>query len=123
MANKIVHWELMGADGEGLSNFYAGMFDWGMQPVDGFDGYNLVDAEQVGVGGAVGKGPEKMPNYLTIYIEVDSIDEHLEKIGGAGGSTVMPRTVIPDTVTFALFSDPAGNVVGLVESDVPPAGE
>lgn len=123
MANKIVHWELMGADGERLRNFYAGMFDWGMKPVDGFDGYNLVDGEQVGVGGAVGKGPEEMPNYLTIYIEVDSIDEHLEKIGAAGGSTVMPRTEIPDTVTYALFSDPAGNVVGLVETDVPSAAE
>ncbi len=123
MANKIVHWELMGADGKGLSDFYAGLFDWNIEPVEGFDGYNLVDGEQTGVGGAVGTGPEEMPNYLTIYVEVESIDDHLAKIGAAGGSTVMPRTEIPGTVTYALFSDPAGNVVGLVETDVPGAGE
>jgi predicted enzyme related to lactoylglutathione lyase len=29
----------------------------------------------------------------------------------------MPRTEIPEVVTFALFSDPAGNLVGLVEAD------
>ncbi len=108
MANRIVHWELTGADGEGSSNFYAGLFDWSLQAVEGFDGFKFVDAEQSGVGGAVGKGPEEMPNYLTIYIEVDSIDDHLERIRAAGGSTVMPRTEIPGTVTFALFSDLAG---------------
>ena len=75
------------------------------------------------MGGAVGTGPEEMPNYLTIYVEVESIDDHLAKIGAAGGSTVMPRTEIPGTVTYALFSDPAGNVVGLVETDVPGAGD
>jgi predicted enzyme related to lactoylglutathione lyase len=118
MANKIVHWAMMGADGAALSGFYAGLFDWNLQGVEGFDGYNLIDAEQTGVGGAVGQGSEQMPNYLTIYIEVESIDDHLERIGAAGGSTIVPRTVLPGMVTFALFSDPAGNIVGLVESDV-----
>ena len=32
---------------------------------------------------------------------------------------VMPVTDIPNMVTFALFSDPEGNVVGLVSSNVP----
>ena len=121
MANKIVHWELIGEDGEALSKFYAGLFDWQFEGVEGFDGYNLVDAEQTGVGGAVGQGSEEMPNYLTIYIEVESIDDHLERINAAGGATVLPRTVSPGVVTFAMFSDPAGNTVGLVESDMPPA--
>lgn len=119
MGNKIVHWELMGTDADALRDFYGGIFDWATQATEGFEGYYLVDAEQTGVGGAVGRGPEEMPNYLTIYIEVDSIDEYLGRIGEAGGSTVIPRTEIPDIVTFAMFADPAGNVVGLVESDMP----
>jgi predicted enzyme related to lactoylglutathione lyase len=121
MSNKIVHFEIMGPDGEALTNFYAGLFDWEPQAVPGFDGYNLVASEQSGLGGAVGKGSDEMPNYVTIYIEVDSIDDHLSRIDAAGGSTLMPRTEIPGTVTFAVFADPAGNVVGLVETDVPPA--
>ena len=70
-----------------------------------------------GVGGAVGQGPEQGPTYLTVYLEVDSIDDHLARIEAAGGQTITPRTVIPDTVIFALFTDPAGNMVGLVEAD------
>lgn len=122
MANKIVHWELMGPDGDALSGFYGSLFDWKPAPVEGFAGYNLVDGEQTGIGGAVGTGSEQMPNYLTIYIEVDDIDDHLGRIAAAGGSTIVPRTVLPGMVTYAMFADPAGNMVGLVESDVPPAG-
>jgi predicted enzyme related to lactoylglutathione lyase len=39
----------------------------------------------------------------------------LSRIVDTGGSVVMPRTVIPNVVTFAIFKDPAGNRVGLVE--------
>lgn len=113
-ANPIVHWELMGADGEAQRAFYSSIFDWELQAAEGFDDYHLVTAEG-GPGGAVGKGGEEMPAYLTIYIEVDDIDATLTQIKANGGSTVMPRTVIPDVVTFAMFSDPGGNVVGLVE--------
>ena len=54
-------------------------------------------------------------------MQLDDINDHLAKIEGAGGSSIMPRTEIPGTVTFALFADPAGNVVGLVEEETPAA--
>jgi len=121
VAHKIVHWELMGPDGDALAGFYRALFGWDSEAVPGFDRYNMVDGETAGIGGAVGQGPDAMPNYMTFYVEVASIDEHLAKVEAAGGSTVMARTVIPGTVTFGMFSDPAGNMVGLVESETPPA--
>ncbi|MFQ5523110.1 MAG: VOC family protein [Acidimicrobiia bacterium] len=121
-ANPIVHWEIMGPDGDAQKDFYASVFDWTFQGAEGFDGYYLTDTESTGVGGAVGKGPEEMPSYLTVYIQVDDINDALANIQSSGGATVMPRTEIPGVVTFAMFSDPGGNVVGLVEADVP-AGE
>ena len=118
MANKIVHFELMGPDGDAQKAFYESLFDWQLDAVPGFDSYYTVDKDTVGgVGGAVGQGPEEGPSYLTVYIEVDSIDDHLERIQAAGGQTITPRTVIPGVVVFAMFTDPAGNVVGLVEPD------
>ena len=121
MANKIVHWELMGEDPEKLTAFYSGLFDWTPTAVPGFENYSLIGAEEAGVGGAIGRGMEEMPTYLTMYIEVEDITDHLAKIEGSGGKAVMPRTEIPGTVTFALFSDPAGNLVGLVEAEIPAA--
>ena len=121
MANKIVHWELMGPDGDAQAEFYGKLFGWSSEAVPGFDSYHMVDAEQAGLGGAVGKGPEDSPSYMTFYIQVDDIDQHLAQIADAGGGTIMPRTVIPGVVTFAMFSDPAGNRVGLVEAETPAA--
>ena len=119
MGNPIVHWEIMGSAPEKLADFYNGLFDWDGTPAEGFESYYIVDADKTGVGGAVGKGPEGMETYLTLYIQVDDIDAHLAKIEEAGGATHMPRTEIPGVVTFAFFSDPAGNTVGLVEEEMP----
>jgi predicted enzyme related to lactoylglutathione lyase len=121
-ANPIVHWEMMGPDGDAQKDFYSSIFDWSFQATEGFEGYYMTDAESAGVGGAVGKGPEEMPSYLTLYVQVDSIDDTLAQVSAQGGATVMPRTEIPGVVTFAMFADPAGNVVGLVEAETP-AGE
>jgi uncharacterized protein len=118
---KIVHWELMGPDGDKLATFYGELFGWNLAPTPGFDNYNFTDPEQTGVGGAVGQGNEDMPQYQTVYFQVDSVDEHLAKAEGAGGTVVQPRTVIPGMVAFGLFSDPAGNLVGVVEEETPPA--
>ena len=47
---------------------------------------------------------------------VDDIDYVLAKVEANGGSVVLPRTVVPDVVTFALFKDPAGNLLGVAEN-------
>lgn len=117
--HKIVHWELMGPDSDKLTTFYADLFGWKLQAMEGFDDYNMTDAAETGIGGAVGKGNEHMPSYQTIYIQVDSVDDHLGMAEANGGATVVPRTVVPGMVVFGIFKDPAGNLVGLVEAQTP----
>ena len=117
MAHKIVHWELMGADGKAMRAFYADMFGWKLDAVPGFGDYYMTTEAETGLAGAVGQGSEDMPNYQVMYVEVPDIDAHMAKVEAAGGTTVVPRTVIPDTVIFGMFTDPAGNLVGLVEPD------
>jgi hypothetical protein len=119
--HKIVHWELMGPDGDKLAAFYGDLFGWNLAPSPGFDAYNMTTEEETGIGGAIGQGNENMPQYQAIYIQVDSVEEHLGKAEGAGGTTVVPRTVVPGMVAFGLFTDPAGNLVGVVEAETPAA--
>lgn len=120
-SHKIVHWELMGPDGSALNSFYSDLFGWKGEEVPGFGGYTLISDEDSGVAGAIGAGNENMPSYQIMYVEVESIDEHLAKVEAIGGTTVVPRSVIPGMVTFAMFHDPAGNFVGMVEEVTPPA--
>lgn len=115
--NPIVHWELMGPDGNAMKDFYSTVFDWKFQSPPGFDDYHMTDEGDTGVAGAVGQGMKEMPAYAAIYVQVEDIDATLATIEGSGGKTVVPRTVIPDVVVFAMFNDPAGNLVALVEED------
>jgi predicted enzyme related to lactoylglutathione lyase len=119
--NPITHWEIMGSDGHAVAAFYSKVFDWTPQAWDDSGEYFGIDDGQGGVGGAVGKGSAERPNYVAVYIGVDSIDEHLKLITAAGGTTVAPRTVIPGVVAWGMFKDPFGNFVGLTEHTTPAA--
>ena len=116
MPNPIVHWELMGADGDAQKAFYSAIFDWKFTTAEGFDGYHMTEGDDMAVNGAVGAGNENLPNYQAIYVGCDDIDAKLAEVEANGGKIAVPRTEIPDMVTFALFNDPAGNLVGLVEN-------
>jgi len=50
-------------------------------------------------------------------VEVDDLQAHLDKAEQMGGRTIMPLTKIPGMVTFALFADSEGQVIGLVKSE------
>jgi predicted enzyme related to lactoylglutathione lyase len=79
-----------------------------------------VSREDAGIGGGI--GPTNQPgakNQVTFYIDVDDIDAYLEKINKAGGKTVMPATPVSPDTTFAQFTDPAGNLIGLFKHSGP----
>jgi predicted enzyme related to lactoylglutathione lyase len=115
MASPVVHFEIVGKDGESLKDFYKNVFAWEIDS-DNPQNYGLVKApESGGIGGGVGAASDGSPGHATFYIEVEDTDASLKKIEELGGKTVVPTTTIPDMVTFALFTDPEGNLVGLVK--------
>jgi hypothetical protein len=54
--------------------------------------------------------------HVTFYVGVDDPQSYLDKAESLGGKTVMPVTEIPNMVTFALFADPEGHMVGVVKN-------
>jgi uncharacterized protein len=115
MGNAVVHFDLAGPDPEGTSRFYAELFGWRTQVVPG--GYILIDTHAGGGinGGIMGSRDE--PPWVAFYAEVPDVQATLDKTESMGSKTIVPLTVIPDMVTFALFTDPQGNPVGLVQGD------
>jgi predicted enzyme related to lactoylglutathione lyase len=99
----IVFFDIAGPDAAKLKSFYAENFGWAIDAANGITTANLK--------GALRQDP---PETL-VYVGVSDINAALKKIVDGGGSVVIPRTVVPDVVTFALFKDPAGNRMGLVE--------
>jgi hypothetical protein len=114
MGNPVVHFEITGGDGAALQRFYGDLFGWKIQPLEGMS-YGLVEKEEGGIGGGIGTA-QGGPGLATFYVAVDDPQAYLDKAESLGGKTVMPVTVIPDMVTFALFADPDGHVIGIVKN-------
>jgi hypothetical protein len=116
---KVTHFEILGKDGKKLQGFYAALFGWNIDANNPMN-YGIVPPTENGIGGGVADSQDGKP-MTTVYVEVDQIQPYLDKAKAAGAKVVMERTVLPGMVTLAQFEDPAGNVIGLTESGVPPA--
>ncbi len=115
MARPIVWWELAGNDGKALQSFYAELFDWKVD-ADNSMGYGMINTGGSGsVDGGIYTSDE--PKQPVIYAGVPDLQATLDKVAQLGGTTVVPPTEVPGMVTFALFSDPAGNIFGIVKQD------
>jgi predicted enzyme related to lactoylglutathione lyase len=108
MAAPIVYFEIAGPESVLLSTFYSTVFGWEIGP--------RASIAPESTGGLRG-GFRQDPAEKLLYLGVADIEAALRQIEAAGGRTALPRTVIPGVVIFALFTDPAGNRMGLVETD------
>jgi uncharacterized protein len=111
-SNKVGWFEVVGKDGAALQRFYGDVFGWSIDASNPM-GYGMTSADDSGIGGGIGGTQDGSAGHATFYVEVDSPKATLEKIESAGGRTIVPETEIPNMVTFALFADPEGHVVGL----------
>jgi len=121
MGNGVVHFEIMSKDGKRMREFYGSLFGW---PIDANNPLNygvIQPGMERAIGGGIGQVTENQLPYTTFYVAVDNPQEYLDKVVSMGGKVLIPVTDIPGMVTFAMFSDPEGNMVGLVKDVPPPA--
>jgi predicted enzyme related to lactoylglutathione lyase len=126
---RVVQFEITGRDAPGLHSFYSNVFGWDLQDTPGgqSSSYKRTSADDTGLPGAIGptrSGPNatREPDWdggsgqLTVYIEVEHIEETLSKAESAGGKIVAPLHEIPGrALKLAFISDPEGHVLGLSE--------
>jgi predicted enzyme related to lactoylglutathione lyase len=125
--DKVVHLEIPVDDEGRAKDFYGSAFDWDLNTMDMGGGMTYTTAGTVDVDdkmvpkepGAINGGLMRRTSDTpapVITIGVDSINDSLKKVEAGGGSTVTPRTEIPDMGAFAYFKDSEGNIVGLWET-------
>jgi predicted enzyme related to lactoylglutathione lyase len=117
MADQVVWFEVVGKDGKALRSFYSDLFGWQFSEPGEMD-YGMVEGANGGIGGGVGSAPDGS-THLTFYVGVDDPQAALDKAVELGGTEVMGVTEIPGMVTFALFNDPEGHLVGIVKNRPP----
>jgi predicted enzyme related to lactoylglutathione lyase len=89
MGQPVVHFEVVGKDGERLQGFYSDMFGWEIDS-DNPMNYGIVsregntNADGIGIGGGVASGQEGQ-SYVTIYVSVDDHEVGQQKAESHGG--------------------------------------
>jgi uncharacterized protein len=128
MGYPVVHFEVVGKDGEKLRNYYGELFGWSID-ADNPMAYGMVTRESnkakdgsLGIGGGIGQGPEGYEGHVTFYVAVPDVEEALAKAEQLGGTRIMGPERIMEMVEIGLFNDPEGHVIGVVK-DEPMQGE
>jgi predicted enzyme related to lactoylglutathione lyase len=111
MAHPVVHFEIGCKDIAKTGKFFGELFGWniGPGPAPAIDTGGAGDLS--GHITALGHEPQ---HYTIFYVEVDDVQAALDKAVSLGGKMVVPPIKIP-TRTFAWFSDPEGNTIGLLK--------
>ena len=122
MGQPIVHFEVIGKDGDKLRSYYSELFGWEFGEVIGPTNYAVVprdgntNADGIGIGGGVGTGPEGYDGHVTFYVEVPDVEAALAKAESLGGTRTMgPHKMSEPDIEIALFTDPEGHTIGLVK--------
>jgi hypothetical protein len=122
MGQPVVHFEVIGKDGDKLRGYYSELFGWEFGDTMGPTNYAVVprdgntNADGAGVGGGVGTAPEGYEGHVTFYVEVPDVEAALAKAESLGGTRMMGPDKVPEAnIEIALFTDPEGHVIGLVK--------
>lgn len=110
----ITHIDIPVADLGAASAFYGDLFGWQIAEMPGFEGYPMWQAPNGVSGGGLAPRSDGFTQPRS-YVEVDSIDDTLEKVRAGGGTVLMEKSPISETSWWAIFADPDGNHVGLYE--------
>src|SRR5438105_3927462 len=119
MPNPIVHFEVLGKDRAVLEDFYRTAFEWQLSPAG--DNYSMVSTGS-GMGGGIGTAMDGGTGHATFYVEVDNIEQTLTRIEGRGGRKISGPDQVPNGPLVAMFADPEGHVIGLVQAGTMRAG-
>ena len=112
-----VMFEILAKDSTAAREFYQRVFGWQYSLGTGGFAYIHFPAGAPPLLGGIGQADPSTPGYEpghNFYLLVDSLQPVLDAVNIAGGSTLMPVTSI-DGYRFAMFRDPEGNPVGLIE--------
>lgn len=115
MPNPLCHFEFMTGDVERCRKFYGAVFGWNFDDKS-LPGYTLIDTGHEPSGGMM--GPEGGPSpRVNVYFKVANIEKVLADATQHGGKLLLAKTPIPGVGHFAMFNDPEGIVVGIMQPD------
>jgi predicted enzyme related to lactoylglutathione lyase len=121
MGQPVVHFEVIGKDGEKLRSYYSELFGWEIDANNPMK-YGIVQREGnvspagVGIGGGIAGGPDGYGGHITFYVEVPDVEAGLAEAERLGGTRVFGPDKVTGDVEIGQFTDPEGHVIGLIKA-------
>lgn len=114
--HPIIHIELSANDRETAGQFYNKVFGWEVVQIPEMSYATFSTGGEGEVGGGFAPIDENTPaGTITVYISTADILASMASIEANGGKILYPKTEIPTVGWFALFSDPSGNKLALLQ--------
>jgi predicted enzyme related to lactoylglutathione lyase len=119
MADGAVTWlELDVPDVKRAQDFYGAVFPWTFQPMEGYEGYVIVQVEGEGIGALQNsEAGEVSGRAVTPYVQVDDLEDTLAKAKKAGGKVEQERMEVPGGQWIAVARDPFGLKIGFLTNN------
>jgi len=108
----VIHFEIGCRDQAKTGEYYSKLFGWQIEAAGMAS--NIQTGSPQGIPGhitALGHEPE---HYTIFYVDVEDVQSSLDKAVELGGKKVVGPIKFP-TGTFAWFTDPEGNMIGLLK--------
>ena len=121
MAHTIVHFEIPSDNIDRTKKFYNDLFGWKMEKMPGTMEYwmfattNNSKGEQTISGGVMERKMSNEP--ITIYIDVNSVNEYAKNVEKLGGKVIKPKTEVPGHGWFVVCMDTEHNIFALWEAN------
>jgi predicted enzyme related to lactoylglutathione lyase len=114
-----IHFDMTADDPERAAKFYGDIFGWTFTKWEGPMDYWMISTgpgDQPGIDGGLGRRRDAEET-TTNVIDVQSVDDYIERIVQAGGKVITPKGAIPGTGYLAYCADTEGNLFGLMQFD------
>ena len=111
--NPVVHFEIGCTDVAETREFLQGLFDW---KFEGPESSPSIDSQSPGglSGHLVALGKE-WGHYVTVYVQVDDLEDSVQRTVALGGKVLVPPVVVEGQGRFAWIAPPEGQIIGLWE--------
>ena len=117
--NRVVHFEISAEKPDEVIRFYEKAFNWKFEKWAGPMKYWMImtgDEKKPGIDGGL-KMRDEMGTNTVNTIDVTDIDECIKNVTKNDGKMTVPKMTVPGVGWLAYFTDPQGNVFGVMQSD------
>jgi len=117
MSNRIMWLEIASTDIPSSAKFYKDLFGWPIVRDEEMD-YTMTGFQDGSTGAGFSPVNEEQgvaPGSVLVYVDVQDVDQIIARAKELGAPILLDKTEIPTVGWMAIFGDPGGNRIGVLE--------